>query len=756
MSHDDNVSRRQTTREGNAKYSRFVPPGIRAAFVWAVLAAPLAHGASVPLHFDTFTPETNIANANNELGPAYTEGLTMDFLNVATYEGTTIDARVTAVVKPDTEFATGTTNRTACGFIPNYKAHGTRAGQPTGDLGLLYAGMDEGVSGVTLTISFFNGTGDRRGTFRDAFAIPDLHLLVYDVDGESAQAEWFEVAKADGLYSYATGDTPASVTATTTATGVHFAGPGKDFRETDTSGAVLLQYRNTSRVTLAFGSEQFRTGRNLVFAAIDGDLNLPVTGEFQAPKVVPAPAIAAPAPSNKTVSRLFPADNGLLVERVTPAEVPLNAPFEYTLRVTNVTQTPVYEVVVRERLPKNFTLKNADPQPQKEDADLLWTLGALEPKASREFKISGIATTADKLEPCATVTFLVPPVCASIAVVEPKLTLTAVASKEVLVSEPIEVQFVVTNSGTGVAQGIKVVEVLPPGLRTADGKNELALDVGTLAAGQSRQMTGTLKAAKVGQYATKVIARGDGGLEAEAITATIVRQPVLALLKTGPARQYLGRPITYEMLVTNKGDTPAAQAVVEDTLPTGAQAVRTSPEGAVSSAKAVWQLGTLAAHEAKRVSITYVPADAGALAQAATASAVGAEPVTATAQTTIYGLAAVLLEVIDTEDPVPVGGQTTYVVTVTNQGSSPSTNVQIGVVVEEAEEIVAATGPTPVAVEGKSAKSAPLATLAPKAKATWKIAVKALKAGDVRFRTTLTTAQLSRGVEQAEATQIYE
>jgi hypothetical protein len=130
--------------------------------------------------------------------------------------------------------------------------------------------------------------------------------------------------------------------------------------------------------------------------------------------------------------------------------------------------------------------------------------------------------------------------------------------------------------------------------------------------------------------------------------------------------------------------------------------------------------------------------------------------VTATATTVVYGIAAVLLEVIDTEDPVQIGGRTTYVITATNQGSSPSTNVQITVAVEDAEEIVEATGPTSVTVEGNTATSAPLAALAPKAKATWQITVKALKPGDVRFKATMTTAELGRSVEETEATQLYE
>ena len=431
-------------------------------------------------------------------------------------------------------------------------------------------------------------------------------------------------------------------------------------------------------------------------------------------------------------------------------------PFDYTLKVTNMAETPLQDVVVLERLPKNFSLRSSDPETEKADGNLRWTVGSLDPKASRELKVSGVATAADNIKPCATVTFVVPPVCADITVVEPKLTLTTVASKEVLVSDPIELQFVVTNQGTGAAEGVQIVDTLAAGLRTMEGKTELVLNVGTLAPGQSRQLGGSCRAVRTGEYVTKAVASANGGLKVEATTTTIVRQPVLAITKTGPARQYIGRPTTYEITVTNTGDAPAANTIVEDTIPQAAQGVQTSPAGAVSGSKAVWQLGTLAVNASKKVSITYAPTGAGSLAQAATATAVCADTVTATAETTVYGIAAVLLEVIDTDDPVQVGGQTTYVITATNQGSSPSTNVQITVAVEDAQEIVAASGPTPVTVEGNTARSAPLATLAPKAKATWQVTVKALKAGDVRFRATMTTAELGRNVEETEATQLYE
>ena len=46
--------------------------------------------------------------------------------------------------------------------------------------------------------------------------------------------------------------------------------------------------------------------------------------------------------------------------------------------------------------------------------------------------------------------------------------------------------------------------------------------------------------------------------------------------------------------------------------------------------------------------------------------------------------------------------------------------------------------------------------MAPGEKATWTVTVKALKAGDVRFKTKMTSDQLGRPVEETEATNLYE
>jgi uncharacterized repeat protein (TIGR01451 family) len=438
-----------------------------------------------------------------------------------------------------------------------------------------------------------------------------------------------------------------------------------------------------------------------------------------------------------------------------PREVQLNALFNYTINVMNATDMDVTDVVVTENIPGNLNVKNTNPTATKDGGKLMWKLGSFAPKQSKRITVSGMATNTECVRTCASATYIIP-ACANVKVVQPKLQLKKTAPAEVLLCDPIPVKFVVTNSGSGSARNVKIEDNLPSGLRTTEGRSKLVFDAGTLLAGQSRQFSATLEASKTGKYVNRAEASSAAGLKAESETTTIVRQPVLAISKTGPEKRYLGRSVTYEITVTNKGDAPAKNLVVEDRIPAGVRSVIASNGGRPMAGKVQWNIGTLMPGGSRKVNVTFTPENAGMVTDTAGATATCAEGVTASAKTSVAGIPAVLLEVIDIDDPVELGKQTTYVIIATNQGSSPGTNISIVCTLEDNEQYISSSGATRGAIEGNTVTFAPLRSLAPKAKATWRIVVKAVKTGDVRFKVTMNTDQITRPVEETEATHLYE
>ncbi|MCL4210002.1 MAG: DUF11 domain-containing protein [Phycisphaerales bacterium] len=341
--------------------------------------------------------------------------------------------------------------------------------------------------------------------------------------------------------------------------------------------------------------------------------------------------------------------------------------------------------------------------------------------------------------------------------VQPALAITKTGPAEVLKCEEITYRFVVRNTGTGSVDNVVINDPLPNGLTTLDGKNAISFSVGTLKAGESKEYTARVKAAAKGNYSNTATVSATGGYNASSQpVATVVREPALRITKTGPAREFIGRNATYEITVTNTGDGDARDTMIEDTVPADARFISASDGGAFANGKVTWNAGTLKPGASKKVTVTLSRDSAGALNNTAVARAFCAEAVTANAQTVYSGIPALLLEVIDIEDPDLVGTTETYVITVTNQGSAPATNIRIVATVEPNQTHESNSGPTRGTVAGPVLTFEPLASLAPQAKATWRVIVKNVKAGDVRFRVSMTADQLTRPVEETESTNIYE
>ncbi len=478
---------------------------------------------------------------------------------------------------------------------------------------------------------------------------------------------------------------------------------------------------------------------------------------FEAPPQAPAPPAARQLGPNEVACTYPCSDCGIVkIEKVMPKQVNVKEPFEYQIVVTNLTDVELEDVVVTERLAEGFQYVGSKPTAKQNKDVLEWTTASLGPKASKSFTVAGMAGKAGDLVNCTNATYVYPG-CATTKVLEPQLALSHTAPNTKVICDEIEMKITVKNQGSGPANNVKVSTKLPEGL-TAAGAKTVDINVGTLGAGESKAYAAKLKASKTGTYTLQSTASAAGELSAQSVPTTVaVTQPVLAITKTGPATQFLGRTVEYTITVTNKGNSAALDTIVEDTLPADISDIRAT-EGGVKEGNLIrWKLGTLAAGASKTLTVVYLPTKDATLSNKATAKAYCADAVSATAQTVVKGIPALLLEVIDLRDPIEVGQNETYRITVTNQGSAVATNVLVKCTLEtEFMQYVTSSGATKGQLAGAVLTFEPLKSLAPKAKATWDVQVKAIKAGDVRFTVAMNSDQLGRDVDETEATNFYE
>jgi uncharacterized repeat protein (TIGR01451 family) len=378
-------------------------------------------------------------------------------------------------------------------------------------------------------------------------------------------------------------------------------------------------------------------------------------------------------------SMAYPGGYVVMLEISAPAQVRFGELFDTEIKASNLIDNKVEDVVVTAELPKELKFSSSDPTPKApvRTGKLQWELGTLEPRSSKVIRISGSATAMVDLTTCVEVTYKLP-ICITVKVIKPELTLTKTAPSEVILCDPITLRLVVSNPGVGVATNVKINDPLPDGWATMDGKTVLDFDAGTLASGQSREFVVDVKSTKTGTFINRATATADGGLTAKASSTTKVKLPVLALKKTGPEKVYHGRRITYNVTLTNTGDAEARDTILEDIIPASTTFISASNDGQFSDTenKVIWSLGTLQPKDTRKVSITVRGDQYGIIRNVVNATAYCAKD-TAAVQTRILGIPGTLLEVIDIADPIQIGDNVTYEITVTNQGTDPNTDVKI-------------------------------------------------------------------------------
>jgi uncharacterized repeat protein (TIGR01451 family) len=409
-------------------------------------------------------------------------------------------------------------------------------------------------------------------------------------------------------------------------------------------------------------------------------------GHKPAPAPKPAPVAAKPAPmAEKPAPAPAPmagncmflptGDRGSSAISLCckmPAEVTAGQNFTYDIEVCNLTSMTLSSVNVSYTL-DGAKIVSSDPSMGSGG----FVVGDLAPKACKTIKVTANAGAVGTVKGCMSATWM-NALCCGTNVVAPALKLVkSVTPSDITPCDTVTYTLTVSNTGTGSATNVKIMDDLPAGL-TSDGKSALSWDVGLLGAGQSQTRTFTAKAGKTGSYANHARAAADNNLSATSNDVSIsVKAPVLAISKVCPTKVFIGRPSVFKITVSNKGDAPAANTVVEDTLPAGLTFASASDGGAAAGGKVTWNLGTLAPGASKELTVNCTGGAVGSVQNSCTARCTCAEQVTANCSTSFEGVPDIGTSIIDDTGVVAMGQEHVFHYRVRNQGQIDLTNVKM-------------------------------------------------------------------------------
>ncbi len=440
------------------------------------------------------------------------------------------------------------------------------------------------------------------------------------------------------------------------------------------------------------------------------------------------------------------------LEKSVPSTVALNAPYNYDYRVT--AREKVERVVVEEQIPPGTVYVSSDPEAEVSGDKVKWTLYNLEEGQNVPLRLTVKPTRAGDLSSCATIQAY-QQACTTTTVGEPKLIIEKDTPEEqVLVGSNVPWNIKVTNTGNFSAHDVVVTDTIPRGLSHDSGQSSITSQVGTLAPGESRNITLQTTATETGRHCNLASVSASNANSADAKDCVEVAQVGLKIEKDGTEKQFVGKKASYDIVATNTGDLPLEDVVVTDTVPPQNRLL-SAPGASIEGNTATWTVD-LPAGQSKRFKVNVRGLEGGTYCNRVSARDVNYNlSGNSEACTEWTGHPALLIEVIDTVDPLLIGDKTTYEIQITNQGTARDTNVGLNVNVPAELKIVSASGSTNGTISGNAISFAPYPVLQAKEVINFRVVTEAVTTGDSRFRVKMNSDLLKTPVPEEESTQVY-
>jgi len=450
-----------------------------------------------------------------------------------------------------------------------------------------------------------------------------------------------------------------------------------------------------------------------------------------------------------------PQKPALLIQKFAPGEIQVGKPAKFVVQVRNAGSQPADDVIVRDEVPQGTRLISTTPSAAASGNQLIWQLGKLSAGEERSLEMQLMPVAEGEVGSVATVSYSAQ---ASVKTrcTMPQLAIRMTAPEKVMIGQEQRVKIELRNPGSGDATGVMLFENVPENVKHAAGP-ALEFEIGTLRAGETRELELSLLAEKAGKVVNVLTARADGNLQVQQQVEFEVIAPALAVSVDGPERRYLERPATYEVSVENPGTAPAHDVQIVTKLPKGMRFVRANNMGEYDAAThaVYWSLTELPEGESGTVELVTMPVETGTQTLAVESRAGQGLADQTEQQIVVEGLAAIMFEVRDLEDPIEVGRETGYEIRVVNQGTKAATNVQVAVNLPPGLRIVSAEGETGHATQGANLVFEPLPQLAPKADTLYRLRVQGVQAGDQRVTVQVNTDDIGQPIRREESTRVF-
>lgn len=458
------------------------------------------------------------------------------------------------------------------------------------------------------------------------------------------------------------------------------------------------------------------------------------------------------APSSNSAN----SGSGVTVDWLVPHEVNLGQAVGCQLLVNNRGAAEALDVAVEVVLPEDVRFEGADPEPEIDGDHLTWHIGHMSGDQTETILVRLAPQTEGNFTPRAAVRFTQATV-AEIRVAQPELSLEVSGPQQASVGQSAAYQFHVTNSGAGAAVNVVVHAKLDPSFEHPQGERA-EYRLGMLAAGETRTVEAILSGRDHGEFEVLGAVTAGDHILARAVHVVQIARPRLELNLEGPGRRFVDRKANYLVQIHNPGPAVAENVHVTQAVPDGFRFVQATPGGSYDAKlrQVGWFVGRLDADETTEVGLQLIPTQVGQHMLTAEVQADAGVIGSSELETRVDGVSAVVLEVVDMDDPVEVAGHTAYQLRVSNHGSIPARRVQVGARVPNQLRITDASGPSAGDVRDNQVVFDSLDHLAPGESRVFQVFVECLEAGQATFKAYVRSDDQEQPTTVEERTRVYD
>ena len=436
-------------------------------------------------------------------------------------------------------------------------------------------------------------------------------------------------------------------------------------------------------------------------------------------------------------------------------EINVGQECECQLHVKNNGKAPAKSVTVDAFFPTSVQLTSAKPAPIDSPDHLSWNFSVLAPGEERIIHIRIIPSRRGELKTTALVRFS-GAASGLFSVKEPLLKLSIKGPTETLIGDPASQVIMVTNPGTGVATNVTITTLLPEGLEHLRGE-QLLMEIGSLNPGETRIVKLALAAVKGGQQKLKVQATADAGLRKTLEQTIEVVTPSLKVSIAGPELRYVGRIARYTLTVTNDGAAASNNVRVNYKVPMGYKFSRAEEGGKYDPAtrEVNWFVGRLETGKSALLKVDLTASQTGNFTHHAGATAEHGVTVESQITAQIEGTAALVVQIVERNDPVEVATETAFEVRVGNEGSKSAQKIGLSIELPAGVEFLKAHGPSQHLAENGLVIFKSLDRLDSGKIAIFRIHVRGTSAGNHRLRARLASESILESLITEELTKYY-